>query len=134
MEKEAVLHYGYRMNCMDNAVLKFFINELTLVEFRSLMTLVTLSRKLTNAIPLHDGLAEAQKAKRLGIHRGQATEVLAKLKSLGVYKQVVSSDYEDNETYWILNPYVSYKGIFDLKIAEKFHDTEVYRVFLANKQ
>lgn len=97
-----------------------------------IMHMSSMAEMNTNSLrPLTDETTMKELAERFFVDRRRVDKIFKKLFTLGVYMQMnYFSDSEQREvTYWVLNPYISWKG--NLKtdsIFSAFADTTIVRL------
>ena len=107
---------------------KYLTMRLNSDELKVLVIMTLMVEPGTNALtPLNDEVSMLQLQSVFGIERRKMPNILKKLFDIGVYaKFEVSKITEGYKKYWILNPYVSFKGrLIDSEIIKLFYDTEV---------
>lgn len=107
---------------------KYLTMRLNSDELKVLVIMTLMVEPGTNALtPLNDEVSMLQLQSVFGIERRKIPNILKKLFDIGVYaKFEVSKITEGYKKYWILNPYVSFKGrLIDHSIIELFFDTRV---------
>ena len=107
---------------------RFLVKELSAEELKVLIVMTTMAHAGTNALPpLNDELSMVSLEDVFLISRKRLPKILKRLFDLGVYaKFEVAKIDEPFKKYWILNPYVSFKGrLIDHSIIELFFDTRV---------
>lgn len=107
---------------------KYLTLKLNSDELKVLVIMTLMAQSGTNSlIPLNDEVSLVRLQEMFGIDRHRIQKILKKLFELGVYARFeVSKIDEPYKKYWILNPYVSFKGrLISSGIVELFYGTEV---------
>jgi hypothetical protein len=85
----------------------------------------------TNSLrPLNDDLSARQLAEEFSVNKNKIMSVLSKLFEMGVYAQFKVSENATAKEYWILNPYIFWRGrIKTDSIFKYFAQTDIAKLF-----
>jgi hypothetical protein len=117
---------------VNNYVLNRLIDsKLEDIEVKILAKMISLSSFGTNALlPFNDESTNLELAEAFKISRNRVNKSFKKLYDLGVFAHVNIARSDVSE-FWILNPYISWKGkMIDDSIFVFFKNTDVYRIYL----
>ena len=112
---------------------KFLSKKLNSDELKVLVIMVTMANHGTNSMPpLNDSVSMRRLEEHFGIRREKMPKILDNLYRIGCYgKFKVATVEEPYKQYWILNPYISFKGkIIPKDIARLFNGTMVEIEFM----
>lgn len=107
---------------------KFLITNLSDTEYKVVMMMALMAAPSTNSLePLDDTTSMRALEKHFNVDRRRIVKVLNKLFSLGVYAKFKIAEVNNPyKNYWILNPYISFKGkIIDSDIVKLFQNTVI---------
>ena len=112
---------------------EFLDSVLTPLEFKVVARMCRMAKMNTNSLdPLSDELTLIEIAEELKVNRRDVKTILNKLFSLGVYGkfEVVKQDVGYTK-YWILNPYIRFKGkTIDSDIKKLFEGTVIHKEYV----
>jgi hypothetical protein len=107
---------------------KFLAKKLNSDELKVLVIMVTMAKIGTNSMPpLNDSVSMSRLEEHFGVSRKKMPKILDNLYRIGCYgKFKVATVEEPYKQYWILNPYISFKGrLIPKDIARLFNGTMV---------
>lgn len=119
-----------------NASWEWLYYQTTPLEYKVASFLTNKAHSITNSLkPLSDDVTVRDLAYQLNISKSKVGPVINKLFELGVFGKFEVVDAKKQYTkYWILNPYLSFKGrVIKKAIWEMFRNTEIAKVFYAKK-
>ncbi|MGL5796959.1 MAG: hypothetical protein ACRCYT_02020 [Cetobacterium sp.] len=119
----------------DNFIKKALsMNLITNEELGIITHMSSIAEINTNSLrPLTDKTTLKDLSERFQVPIKRVEKIFKKLFSLGVYSQLNYFSYSENQevTYWVLNPYISWKGnLRNDSIFNSFVDTMVYQITL----
>lgn len=106
----------------------YLYKKLSLIEYSVIVVMSRMAEFGTNSLdPLDDSYSAYYLETFFEIDRKKVKKILLNLYNLGVYgKFSVAEIDEPYKKYWILNPYVSYKGnVIQSDIIKLFEKTEI---------
>lgn len=112
---------------------QFLRRNLSHIEMSVVLELVHMSKMNTNSLePLNDETTQLEISKIFDLDRRKSKMIFDKLFRLGVYAKFEVYKPEVPYTkYWILNPYLSFKGkIIDSDIAKLFKGTMIHKNYI----
>lgn len=116
--------------------LDYLVDILKPMEMKVLLKLMRMAKMNTNSLePLSDRTTVRELSEYFGVSKNKINPVLKRLFELGVYGkfQVVRKDLEHTR-YWVLNPYLSFKGrLVRSDIAALFKGTRIHEIHLQYK-
>jgi len=96
---------------INNEMLKVLLEECSTTEIKIILHMIYLSDFNSNSLkPLNDQTSNLELSKIFNINDKTVKTVFEKLKYLGVYLQLNITEIDGHKEYWILNPYISWKG------------------------
>lgn len=118
-EGKSKLDYN-NFSIINNDMLRVLFNECNGNELKVILHMVYMSEFATNSLkPLGDELSYRELGKIFTIDDKTIKTILNRLKYLGVYLQLNITEVDGAKEYWVLNPYISWKG--KLKNDSLFH-------------
>jgi len=112
---------------------KFLSTALNSDELKALVVMSLMTQAGTNSIPpLNEEVSMLRMEEYFGISRKKLPKIFKNLFDLGVFaKFEVATEEEPYKKYWILNPYISFKGrLIDSDIARLFYGTRVEKEYI----
>lgn len=92
-------------------MLRVLREECSRTEISIIMHMVDLSEFGTNSLrPLNDETSYRELGKVFDLDHKTIKDIFVKLKYLGVYLQLNITEVDGAKEYWVLNPYISWKG------------------------
>lgn len=115
---------------VNTKTIKFLSEMLSNLELAIVFKMIGLADFDTNSMkPLSNDTTVRELADQFGIGINTVTKSFKRLFDLGVYAQFKIAK-DGLKEYWILNPYISFKGKFgDDSIWTNFKSTEIEKVF-----
>lgn len=96
---------------INNEMLRVLFNECSALEIKVILHMVYMSEFATNSLkPLSDETSYRELSKIFNIDDKTVKNLLTRLKYLGVYLQLNITEVDGAKEYWVLNPYISWKG------------------------
>ena len=96
---------------INNNMLRVLFDECNGNELKVILHMVYMSEFGNNSLkPLGDELSYRELGKIFNIDDKTIKTILGKLKYLGVYLQLNITEVDGAKEYWVLNPYISWKG------------------------
>ena len=112
---------------INNEMLKVLLAECSSTEIKVILHLIYLSNFNNNSLqPLNDDTSTRELASIFGIDHKTVKKIFSNLKYLGVYLQLNITEVDGQKEYWILNPYISWKG--KLKYDSLFETFRLTRI------
>lgn len=115
---------------VNTKTIKFLFDKCSKLEIAIILQMVGMADFNTNSLkPLSDEMSVRDLSKEFNISKNTVTQTFTNLFKLGVYAQFKISKGDIKE-YWILNPYVSFKGkLIEDALVANFKDTEIEKYF-----
>ena len=117
------------------ATWKFLIQALKADELKVVTIMSLMASANTNSLsPLNEEASIRNLSEYFGVNKDKINKVLKKLFDIGVFAkfEIVKPDVPYTK-YWILNPYISFKGkLVDSDIARLFHGTVIHKEYVKN--
>lgn len=109
---------------------KVISDRFTHIEKSIIMRMISMARIANNSLsPLNDETSERELSETFGCSRPAVRKALDNLFSWGVYLQISVSEYGDENEYWVLNPYIMWRGkVKDDSIFSHFENTDLTRL------
>ena len=118
-EGKSKLDYN-NFSIINNDMLRVLFDECNGSEIKVILHMVYMSEFGNNSLkPLNDELSYRELSRIFSIDDKTIKAILNKLKYLGVYLQLNITEVDGAKEYWVLNPYISWKG--KLKSDSLFH-------------
>jgi len=109
---------------------RFLIKKLSDAEYKVVMMMALMADAGTNSLkPLDDSTSMRTLEEYFNVDRRRIRAILDKLFSLGVYAKFKIAEVDNPyKNYWILNPYISFKGrVIESDIMKLFNNTIIAR-------
>lgn len=105
---------------------KYFSN----VEFSIIYKMTLRTEFKTNSLcPLNDDTSIRTLSKEFSISVNSVNKIFSKLFKLGVYAQFSISEDSESKEYWILNPFIFWRGkLVNDSIFEHFKNTDITKL------
>lgn len=118
-EGKSKLDYN-NFSIINNDMLRVLFDECNGSEIKVILHMVYMSEFGNNSLkPLNNELSYRELSRIFSIDDKTIKAILNKLKYLGVYLQLNITEVDGAKEYWVLNPYISWKG--KLKSDSLFH-------------
>lgn len=107
---------------------RFLLDNLNETEYKVVSIMCLMAEFGTNSLdPLDDDMSTYSLEHFFKIDRRKVKKIFSKLYDMGIYgKFSVSEIDEPYKNYWILNPFVSYKGkLIESDVVKLFYKTEI---------
>ena len=118
-EGKSKLDYD-NFSIINNDMLRVLFDECNGSEIKVILHMVYMSEFGNNSLkPLNDELSYRELGRIFSIDDKTIKAILNKLKHLGVYLQLNITEVDGAKEYWVLNPYISWKG--KIKSDSLFH-------------
>lgn len=109
-EGKSKLDYD-NFSIINNDMLKVLFKECNSSEIKVVLHMIYLSEFNTNSLnPLNDETSHRELGKIFNLDHKTIKTIFTHLKELGVYLQLNITEVDGFKEYWILNPYISWKG------------------------
>lgn len=109
-EDKSKLDYT-NFSMINHDMLRVLIDECNGNELKVIIHMVYMSEFNTNSLrPLNDELSYRELGKIFNLDHKTIKGIFTKLKYLGVYLQLNITEVDGAKEYWVLNPYISWKG------------------------
>jgi len=109
---------------------RFLLKKLSDAEYKVVTMMSLMADPGTNSLkPLDDSTSMRTLEDKFGVDRRRMSMILNKLFSLGVYAKFKIAEVDNPyKNYWILNPYISFKGrVIESDIMKLFNNTIIAR-------
>ena len=108
----------------------YLLDHLSDKEMIIVTRMMHMARPSSNSLePLNSSTTLNELAETFHIHRNHVTKIFTNLMSHGVYAEFKFGAYDGVRHYWVLNPYISFKGkTIDSGIADLFRDTTIAKI------
>ena len=112
----------------------YLLDHLSDKEMVIVTRMMHMARPSSNSLePLNDSTSINELAETFHIHRNHVKKIFDNLMNNGVYAEFKFGAYDGIRHYWVLNPYISFKGkTIDSGIADLFRETRIAK--LCNKK
>ena len=120
-----------------DAAWKYLTKALTSDELKVVTIMSMLAAPNTNSLsPLNEESSLMNLSSFFGINKNRIRKLLDHLFEIGVFARFEVSKVESPYTkYWILNPYISFKGkLANSDVAKLFHGTRVHLEYVKNSK
>lgn len=116
-----------RFKKMYDAAWDYLLDNTTPVEMRIVVKMCQMTRMNSNSLaPLNNTSSTIEIAETFGIHRNHVKRIFTKLLKLGIYAEFKFGAVEGIRHYWVLNPYISFKGkTIDKGILDLFREARL---------
>lgn len=109
-EGKSKLDYN-NFSIINNDMLRVLFDECNSNELKVILHMVYMSEFGNNSLkPLGDELSYRELSRIFNIDDKTIKTILTRLKYLGVYLQLNITEVDGAKEYWVLNPYISWKG------------------------
>ena len=116
---------------------KYLVRSLKSDELKVLIVMSLMAQPSTNSMPpLNEEVSMLQMEEYFGVYRKKLPQIFKKLFEIGVFARFeVATEEEFCKRYWILNPYISFKGrLVSSEIAKLFYGTKVEKEYAREYQ
>lgn len=109
-------------------------DKLSNIELGIVFQMIGLAEYNTNSLkPLNNDTTVRELSERFGVGINQVKKNFKNLFDLGVYAQL-SIARDDGNEFWILNPYISFKGkTAEDSLFDNFQNTQITKYLVTNK-
>lgn len=109
------------------AAMDYLLDNLTDVEIRIVMRMIQMSRMNSNSLePLNNSTKQSEIASTFNIHRNHVTRIFNNLLKHGVYAEFKFGAKGKIKHYWVLNPYIAFKGkTISKALVDLFRETDI---------
>lgn len=109
-EGKSKLDYD-NFSIINNDMLRVLFDECNGSEIKVILHMVYMSEFGNNSLkPLNDELSHRELGKIFNLDHKTIKTILTRLKYMGVYLQLNITEVDGAKEYWVLNPYISWKG------------------------
>lgn len=109
-EGKSKLNYD-NFSIINNDMLKVLLEECSTTEIKIILHMIYMSNFNSNSLtPLNNETSNSELSRVFNINDKTVKTVFEKLKFLGVYLQLNITEIDGAKEYWVLNPYISWKG------------------------
>lgn len=115
----------------------FLVRHLKSDELKVLVIMSLMAQPSTNSMPpLNEEVSMLQMEDYFGVDRRKLPKIFKTLFEVGVFARFeVANEDEHYKAYWILNPYISFKGkLISSDIAKLFYGTRVEKEYVKQYQ
>lgn len=96
---------------INNDMLKILFDECNSNELKVIMHMVYMSEFGNNSLkPLNDDMSHRELGSIFNLNHKTIKSIFVRLRYLGVYLQLNITECDGAKDYWVLNPYISWKG------------------------
>lgn len=123
---------GAKFTKVYEVVDRYLLDELSDTEYRVVSLMKLMSEPSTNSLkPLSNETSQRELSQEFRISRQMVSKIFKKLEALGVYGEFsITNTYGVRDKYWILNPYISFKGkLISDEIVNLFYKTKIAKEF-----
>ena len=116
---------------------KFLVGNLKSDELKVLIVMSLMAQSGTNSMPpLNEDVPMMQMEEYFGVDRRKLPKIFKTLFEIGVFARFeVANEEELYKTYWILNPYISFKGrLISSDITRLFYGTKIEKEYAKQYQ
>ena len=108
----------------------YLLDYLTPVELQIVTRMSHMARPASNSLePLNNKSTVQEIADTFHIHRNSVPKMFEKLLKAGVYAEFRFVAYDGIRHYWVLNPYISFKGkIINSALVDLFRETNIAKL------
>lgn len=118
---------------MFNYSWKYLVKTLGSDEIKVLVVMTLLAQPNTNSMPpLNEEVSMLQMEEYFNVSRKKLPQIFKNLFDIGVFaKFEVATEEEFYKKYWILNPYIAFKGrLINSDISKLFYGTRIEREYI----
>jgi DNA-binding MarR family transcriptional regulator len=117
-----------------DAAWNYLLENLTDKELSIVVKMTLVARFNSNSLePLSNVSSVEEIAEHFGIHRNSVTKMFNKLLKHGVYAEFKFGAFDGIRHYWVLNPYISFKGkTIDKALVDLFRTTNIAKLVAKN--
>lgn len=109
-EGKSKLDYD-NFSIINNNMLRVLFKECSSSEIKVILHMIYLSEFNTNSLnPLNNETSHRELGKIFDLDHKTIKTIFTHLKELGVYLQLNITEVDGVKEYWVLNPYISWKG------------------------
>lgn len=110
----------------------YLLKKLSPVELKIVVQMSQMARMNSNSLnPLNNETSMSKIAETFNVDRRKVNTMFGKLFRLGVYAEFRFGSVDGIKHYWVLNPYISFKGkTIDIGIADLFRETKLAELYL----
>lgn len=109
-EGKSKLDYD-NFSIINNNMLKVLFKECSASEIKVILHMIYLSEFNSNSLnPLNNETSHRELGKIFDLDHKTIKTIFTSLKTLGVYLQLNITEVDGVKEYWVLNPYISWKG------------------------
>ena len=112
---------------------KFLVKTLSSDELKVLVLMSLAAQPSTNSMPpLNEEVSMLQMEEYFGVSRKKLPNIFKKLFDIGVFAKFEVATHEEHyKKYWILNPYISFRGrLISSDIAKLFYGTTIEKEYV----
>lgn len=116
---------------------KYLVKSLNSDELKVLVVMTLMAQPSTNSMPpLNEEVSMLQMEEYFNVSRKKLPSIFKSLFEIGVFARFeVASEDEYYKKYWILNPYISFKGrLVNSDIAKLFYGTRIEKEYAKQYQ
>ena len=130
--KNKVLIRGKQFSISNDYVTIRLRKMMSHIEYSIMNQMIAMAKYDTNSLfPLSEETSKTELAKTFDISKNSVQKVFNRLKELQVYATFDCGTGENAIAYWILNPYISWKGKYaDEAIPNLFHGSLPHTFYL----
>lgn len=119
-----------------DAAWNYLLDNLTDKELSIVVKMTLMARFNSNSLePLNNKSSIEELAEHFGLHRNSVSKMFNNLLRHGVYAEFRFGAYDGIRHYWVLNPYVAYKGkTIDKALIDLFRETNIAKLVIQNSR
>lgn len=132
---KAIFNPEGRFKKMYDDAWDYLLDHTTPIELKIVVKMSQMTRMNSNSLaPLNNTSSAIEIADTFGIHRNHVKRIFTKLLKLGVYAEFKFGAVDGIKHYWVLNPYISFKGkTIDRGILDLFREAKL-TVYIKDKE